>query len=801
MSDSAPPKVDSATTGAEVAAGGLNFVQQRIERDRAAGRWGGRVVTRFPPEPNGYLHIGHAKSICLNFGLAEQYGGRCHLRFDDTNPAKEEQEYIESIQEDVRWLGFDWGEHLYHASDYFERLYEYAEMLIRKGLAYVDDQTQDEIRAGRGTLTKPGTPSPYRDRTVEENLDLFRRMRAGEFEDGSKVLRAKIDMASPNMLMRDPLLYRIRHAHHVRTGDAWCIYPLYDFTHCISDAIEGITHSICTLEFENNRELYDWVLAQGDWDEPPNQIEFARLNLAYTMMSKRNLLKLVQEGVVTGWDDPRMPTISGLRRRGVRPQAIRQFADMIGVAKANSLVDIEKLEFCIRDDLNHEAPRVMAVLRPLKVTVTNWPEGKVEALEASYWPHDVPREGTREVPFTRTLYIERTDFAEDPPKGFRRLAPGREVRLRYGYFIRCDEVVRDEAGEVVELRCTYDPTTRGGNAPDGRKVKGTIHWVSATESVPCEVRLYDRLFAAERPGADGRDFHEDLNPRSLEVIEQAYVEPSLADAPPMTRVQFERNGYFVTDAVDSRPGALVFNRIVSLKDTWAKRRKRTGALAAGEQGAGTRSADADQAKAKAAGGRKRPERRTRTEARELLRAQDPALAARFDRYVEELGLSAADAEILAHEPALATLFEDALAAYDAPASVAKWTLNEVRPRLHEGDSAELRFGGAQVAEVARLVDEGRVTATAAKRVFEVMAETGDAPDAVITREGLEAVGDEAALGALVDQALADHPDEAARLRAGERKLMGVFIGHVMRATGGSADAKLVRKLLLERASG
>ena len=799
MSESLPP-TDPSTPHAGPPASGLNFVQQRVEADRAAGRWGGQVVTRFPPEPNGYLHIGHAKSICLNFGLAEQYGGRCHLRFDDTNPAKEEQEYIESIQEDVRWLGFDWGDHLYHASDYFERLYEYAEMLIHKGLAYVDDQTQEEIRTTRGSLTEPGTPSPYRDRSVDENLDLFRRMRAGEFPDGSKVLRAKIDMASPNMLMRDPLLYRIRHAHHVRTGDAWCIYPLYDFTHCISDAIEGITHSICTLEFENNRELYDWVLAQGDWEEPPNQIEFAHLNLAYTMMSKRNLLKLVQEGVVTGWDDPRMPTISGLRRRGVRPEAIRQFADMIGVAKANSLVDLDKLEFCVRDDLNHEAPRVMAVLRPLKVTVTNWPQGKVEELDASYWPHDVPREGSRKVPFSGELYIERADFAEDPPKGFRRLAPGREVRLRYGYFIRCDEVVHDEAGEVIELRCTYDPATRGGHAPTDarglkRKVQGTIHWVSATQSVPCEVRLYDRLFAAERPGADGRDFHEDLNPHALEVIERAFVEPSLAGAGPMTRVQFERHGYFVTDAKDSRPDALVFNRVVSLKDTWAKRRK----PAATPHRPDAAAAKAPKSKAPHEA-RQRPERRSRTEAREQLRAEDPALAARFDRYAETLGLPTADAEILAHEPALAALFEEALAAYDAPPSVAKWTLNEVRPRLSGDAPAALRFGGGQVGELARLVDEGRVTATAAKRVFEIVAETGDAPAEVIQREGLEAVDDAAALAALVDEALTALPDEAARLRGGEKKLTGLFIGRIMRATGGSADAKLVRKLLMERVS-
>ncbi len=553
---------------------GRDFIRAMVERDQESGKYGGRVETRFPPEPNGYLHIGHAKSCCLNFGLAKEHNGICHLRFDDTNPETEDMKYVRSIQEDVRWLGFDWGEHLYFASDYFEQLYQYAEKLIQDGNAYVDSLSEDEIREYRGTVTQAGRDSPHRMRSAKENLDLFRRMRAGEFADGTHVLRAKIDMAHPNMLMRDPILYRIRHASHYRQEDAWCIYPLYDFTHCLSDAIEDITHSLCTLEFKDNNALYEWVLDAAGFAHPrTEQTEFARLNLDYTVLSKRKLIQLVERGHVSGWDDPRMPTIAGLRRRGVTPEAIRSFCDLVGVAKTDSRVDIEKLEYCVRDDLNTRAPRVLCVFKPLKVTITNYPESKTEQLDAPYWPHDVPKDGSRTIPFSRTLYIERDDFMEDPPKKFFRLAPGREVRLRYGYFITCTDVVKDpKTGEVTELLCTYDPATRGGDAPDGRKVKGTIHWVSAAESLPCEVRLYDRLFRVPDPDEvdKGPDFTSNLNPESLVVLTGSRIEPSVANDPPGTQYQFERQGYFMSDPVDSKPGHLVYNRTVTLRDTWAK---------------------------------------------------------------------------------------------------------------------------------------------------------------------------------------------------------------------------------------
>ena len=551
-----------------------NFIRDIVREDRAAGRIEGRVHTRFPPEPNGYLHIGHAKSICLNFGLAADFDGLCNLRFDDTNPETESLEYVASIKEDVRWLGFDWDGREYYASDYYEKLYEFAEILVRKGQAYVCDLSAEDVTATRGTLTRPGTDSPFRNRTVEENLDLFRRMRAGEFPDGSKSLRAKIDMAHPNLLLRDPVMYRIRRAHHYRRGDAWCLYPTYDWAHGQSDSIEGITHSICTLEFEVHRPLYDWFLKELGVFKP-RQIEFARLNLSHTVLSKRKLLLLVKENRVDGWDDPRMPTISGLRRRGYTPAAIRRFADLIGVAKVPSIVDMPLLESCVREDLNKTSPRAMAVLRPLKIVLTNYPEDKVEMLECVNNPED-PSAGSRAVPFSRTLYIEREDFLEDPPKKFFRLSPGREVRLRYAYFITCREVVKDPAtGGVVEVRCTYDPATRGGDSPDGRSPKATLHWVSAAHAVPAEVRLYDTLFTKRDPNEleEGEDWLANLNPKSLEAVSEARLEPMLAEAAPGSRWQFERMGYFVADAKHSRPGAPVFNRTVTLRDVWTKLQK------------------------------------------------------------------------------------------------------------------------------------------------------------------------------------------------------------------------------------
>jgi len=552
-----------------IAAAPSNFIHDIIDEDMRTGKYAGRVHTRFPPEPNGYLHIGHAKSIWINYGTAEKYGGKFNLRFDDTNPTKEEQEYIDSITHDVKWLGADWEDRLFFASDYFQQLYDWAIQLIKAGKAYVDDLSADEIREYRGTLTEPGKNSPYRDRSIEENLDLFQRMKDGEFPDGSRVLRAKIDMASPNVNLRDPIMYRILHAEHPRTGDAWCIYPMYDWAHGQSDSIEGITHSICTLEFENNRPLYEWFIeALGIY--APQQIEFARLNLTYTLMSKRKLLRLVREGHVSGWDDPRMPTLSGLRRRGVTPEAIRVFCDRIGVSKANSVVDIAMLEHAIREDLNLRAQRVMAVLNPLKVVIENYPEDQVEEMDAVNNPEDASM-GTRKVPFSRVLFIERDDFMEDPPKKFFRLAPGREVRLRYAYFITCTDVVKDAAGNIVELHCTYDPATRGGDAPDGRKPKATLHWVSAAHALEVEVRLYDNLFAVPDPEnvPEGQDFTANLNPNSLEVIPAAKIEPFVAGAAPGSRYQFERQGYFCVDA-DSSADRLVFNRTVGLRDTWAK---------------------------------------------------------------------------------------------------------------------------------------------------------------------------------------------------------------------------------------
>jgi glutaminyl-tRNA synthetase len=551
------------------AAGPKDFIREIIEADLASGKHAG-IVTRFPPEPNGYLHIGHAKSICLNFGVAGEYGGRCHLRFDDTNPSTEDPEYVESIQRDVRWLGFDWGDHLHYASDYFERMYGWACELIRRGHAYVCDLSSDEIFARRGTLTQPGIPSPYRDRSAEENLDLFERMKAGEFEPGSRVLRARIDMASPVLPMRDPILYRISRVPHHRTGTRWCIYPLYDFAHCLSDALEEITHSLCTLEFVDHRPLYDWLLDQLDVPCHPRQIEFARLNLTYTVLSKRNLLRLVEGGFVSGWDDPRMPTLSGLRRRGVPPAAIRAFCESVGITRSDSTIQLARFEHAVRDELNRTSPRVMGVLRPLKVVLENWPEGEVDELACVNNPED-PEAGTRLVPFGRELWIERDDFLEDPPPKFFRLAPGREVRLRYAYFIRCREAVKDAKGEVVELRCTVDRATRGGEAPDGRRVQGTLHWVSAAHAVEAEVRLYDVLFAQEDPTdvPEGRDFTASLNPRSLEVLPRCFVEPGLAKAAPGDRFQLERIGYFCVDP-DATAGRPVLNRTVGLRDTWAK---------------------------------------------------------------------------------------------------------------------------------------------------------------------------------------------------------------------------------------
>jgi glutaminyl-tRNA synthetase len=774
-----------------------DFIRARVAADLAAGKNRGRVATRFPPEPNGYLHIGHAKSIVLNFGIAEEYGGTCNLRFDDTNPLTEEPEYVEAIENDVRWLGGDWEDREYFASDYFGRLYECAEELVRRGLAYVDDSTEAEIQAARGTVTEPGTPTPYRDRSPEENLDLLRRMRAGELPDGSCVLRAKIDLAAANMKMRDPLLYRIRHAHHYRTGDAWPIYPMYDFAHPLSDAFEGITHSLCTLEFENNREIYDWLVETLGFDDPrPRQIEFARLNISYTVLSKRRLLALVRGGHVAGWDDPRMPTLTALRRRGVTAAAIRHFCNRIGVAKANSLVDIAQLEHSVRDDLNTRAPRVLAVIDPLKVTIVNYPEGESEELDAPFWPHDVGKPGSRPLPFSRTLWIERDDFREEPPKGFHRLSPGAEVRLRYAYFIRCEEVVKDAAGNVVELRCTYDPATRGGAAPDGRKVRGTLHWVSAEHAIACEVRLYDRLFLAEDPGA-AEDWVSLLNPESLVVRERCWAEPSLAAAAAGEHYQLERLGYFFVDPVEAAAGRRVLNRTVTLRDTWAK--------IAGRNDDDVRSEDrfVDLGRG---GGKGEAAAATEGEApAPPATPRDPwaglsddarAAAARY----RDLGLPADDARVLAAEPALGRFFDEARRHHDNPRGLAAWLVNEL-PAVTGGRAvADLPFGPAEIAELVALVDGGTITGKTGKEILAEIAAGGGSPRALVEERGLTQLSDAAAVATAVSNVLGQHAAEVDRYRAGETRLLGFFVGRVMRETGGRANPTLVNELIIDRLS-
>ncbi|HSK20756.1 MAG TPA: glutamine--tRNA ligase/YqeY domain fusion protein [Longimicrobiales bacterium] len=780
----------SITTDTERTAGGRDFIRSIIVDDLESGRHDS-IVTRFPPEPNGFLHIGHAKSIVLNFGIAREFpNARCNLRFDDTNPETEDVKYVASIMEDVRWLGFEFGEALF-ASDYFEQMYAFGEHLIRNGLAYVDSSSEEEIREARGTVMEPGRPTRDRDRSPDESLELFRRMRAGEFADGAHVLRARIDLASPNMLMRDPILYRIRHAHHYRQGDEWCIYPLYDYAHPIEDALEGVTHSLCTLEFENNREIYDWIVANvprgaGDMavapDSRPRQIEFARLALDYTVMSKRKLLQLVNSGDVSGWDDPRMPTIAGLRRRGVTPESLRAFAELIGVAKANTRVDIAKLEYAIRDDLNQRAPRVMCVLRPLRVTITNWPEDHVEELDAPFWPHDVPKEGSRPVPFARELYIEQDDFAEDPPKGFFRLAPGREVRLRYGYIIRCDEVVKNDAGEVVELRCSYDPDTKGGSAGTDRNVKGTLHWVSAQHAVSCEVRLYDRLFTVADPEAGpDADFRAHLNPHSLVTIERAFVEPSVAGAEAGSRFQFERLGYFTADIVDSRPDALVFNRTVTLRDAWAK-------VAPGASGQSDGRPDRTKT------GKKPSAARRADPAPKPAGPRDPLLEGRQRRLTSEMGVPAKQAEVLTRDAEIAEFFDEAVSAGATPATVAKLLVNDM-PREARENVGALPVRGAAVGALAHMIDTSEISGSAARDVLAEMIEQGGDPAAIVERRGLRQVSDEAALRRTVEDVLRENAGKVEEYRAGKTGLLGFFVGQAMARTRGQGNPAMLKSLV------
>jgi glutaminyl-tRNA synthetase len=762
--------------------GHSDFIREVIEDDLRTGKHGGRVVTRFPPEPNGYLHIGHAKAICLNFGVAQQYGGRCILRFDDTNPLTESAEYADSIVQDVEWLGFSVGDGPLYASDYFEEMYELAEELIQAGKAYVDHLSEPEIRLYRGTLGIPGQPSPYRSRTPAENLARFRGMRAGDLPDGSCVLRAKIDMGAPNMKMRDPLLYRIRHAHHHRTGAAWPIYPMYDWAHPISDGIEGVTHSLCTLEFENNRDLYDWVIhntqvAERHGFTPPHQYEFARLNLDYTIMSKRKLLALVDEGRVSGWDDPRMPTIAGMRRRGISPQAIRGFADLVGVAKVNSTVDIEKLEYCVRDDLNWTAPRVLGVLRPLKVTITSWSADRVESLTGPLFPPDVGKPGERTIPFERHILIDRDDFCLDPPPGYQRLAPGRTVRLRYGPCITCDDVVVAE-GEVVEISCHHVADSIGRNPP-GIKISGVIHWVPASRSLPAEVRLYDRLFSERRP-VEGSS--RELNPDSVEVVSCARLEPSLALASPGSRWQLERVGYFVFDTVDWQPGAPVLNRIATLRDGWQARSQPAEAPTAPLAASAARPA-------------RRPPKKSRTEYRAEGRVRDPVLADRFATWPSTFGLAEDEVDLLTGDRATGDLFDDTVRSGAPPRAAARWIINELPRELGDRSLDETPLTGRGLADLIKAVESGDITGPAAKDVLAQMAGRGGDPGEIIAERGLAQISDETTIAGVVGQVLSAHPDKVEQYRAGKTGLMGFFVGQVVRSTHGKANPQVVQRVL------
>jgi len=762
---------------------GTDFIRKQVAADVESGRYG-RVVTRFPPEPNGYLHVGHASHIFLNFGIAEEFGGRCHLRYDDTNPEKESEEFVRSMQEDIRWLGVDWGEHLYFASDYFERMYDCAEELIRKGLAYVDSQNEAEIRESRGTLTEPGTPGPFRDRATEENLDLFRRMRAGEFPDGAHVLRAKIDLGHPNLVMRDPALYRIRHVAHYRRGMDWCIYPLYDFAHPLEDAFEGVTHSLCTMEFENNRELYDWVLDNTGFAEPrSHQYEWGGLDLENALLSKRLIKPLVAAGVVSGWDDPRLSTIAAYRRRGVPAEALRLLSEMVGVSRSRSWTEEGKIAFAIREVLNPVAPRVMAVLDPLRLVLTTYPEGASESLDVPYFPRDIPREGSRAVPFSRELFIDRADFAENPPRGFRRLTPGGMVRLKYAYVIRCDEVVRDGDGNVVELRCSHFPHSGEGAYAGAERVRGNIHWVSAPHALDAEVRVFDTLIdgAIEDGGENAEDLAARVNPDSLRVF-AAKIEPSVRDDAPDTRYQFERTGYFWRDPVDGRGDALVFNRIVDVKNAPALETPR--------------APDAPQPAAAA------PEPRADApvvdEERSAARGRDPVLAARFARYRDELGLGAALADALTGERESGDFFEAALAEYAAPEAVARWLVNDLRGLTGDRPLGALPFGGAAFGRLVAMAAEGKVSRRTGKELLARMVERGGEPAALLEELGLaDTAADESALGPVVDEVLRAWPEKVEEYRNGKKSLIGLFVGQVLRASEG-ADPKLVRTLIAAR---
>jgi glutaminyl-tRNA synthetase len=742
-----------------------DFLHSIVEKDLKSGKYK-KIVTRFPPEPNGFPHIGHAKSIAINFGIARDYGGYCNLRMDDTNPTTEDTKYVEALKDAVEWLGFEWEGDVRFTSDYFSQLYDYAIQLIKMGKAYVDSVDEEEMRRLRGTVTEAGKRSMYANRTVEENLDLFERMKNGEFKEAEHVLRAKIDMAAPNMKLRDPLMYRIRHAHHFRAGDAWAIYPMYDFAHGLSDYIEGVTHSICTLEFENNRDLYDWFIDTLGLEPPrPYQHEFARLNMNYTVMSKRKLLELVEKGIVEGWDDPRLPTIAGLRRRGYTPESILNFCESIGVAKANSVVDVAQLEFSIRDDLNPKVPRVMCVLDPLKVTIINY-EGNGEVLDASYYPEDVPKEGSRTLPFSREIYINREDFSEHPPKGYFRLTPEQPVRLKHAYIIRCEEVIKDANGNVVEIKAMYYPESKSGQDSSGIKVKSAIQWVDGNEAKEVEVRLYDRLFACEAP-----EEIDDINPDSLKVITHALIEPSVIRDKPDERYQFEREGYFYIDPVDSTDAKLVFNKIVGLKDSWAKKKKNS-------------NISKRQVKKEQIDGEVVP-----------MNEVEQAL---FKRYTKDLKLNEMLADILARDSQLSAFYEEALIAFDSPVSLANIVANDVAREYKEKDMQTLPFTAAQIAELVKMLDEKIISSKIAKQVFEEMVKSGEEPRKIVEEKGLVQISDPALISPIVDDVIAKNPENVEKFKAGNTKLLGFFVGQVLKATGGKANPQVVNKLVHKR---
>lgn len=748
-----------------------DFLRTIVEEDLMSGKYK-EVITRFPPEPNGFPHIGHAKSICINFGIARDYKGYCNLRMDDTNPTTEDTKYVEALKDAVKWLGFEWNDNVYFTSDYFHKIYDYAIQLVKMGKAYVDSLNEEEIREYRGTINEAGRRSIYAERSIEENLDLLDRMKKGEFKEGEHILRAKIDMCAANMKMRDPLLYRIRHAHHFRTGDEWCIYPMYDFAHCLSDYIEGVSHSICTLEFENNRDIYDWVLDTLNLVPPrPYQHEFARLGINYTVMSKRKLLELVNGNYVNGWDDPRLPTIAGYKRRGYTPESILNFCDQIGIAKANSMVDVSQLEFCIRDDLNTKVPRVMCVLDPLKVTIENY-EGS-EEIDASYYPHDVPKEGSRKIPFSKVIYIEREDFEENPPKDYNRLTLEQPVRLRHAYIITCKEIIKDSNGNIIEIRAEYNPTSKSGSDTSGIKVKSAIQWVDAAQAKKIEVRLYDRLYSCEAP-----DGLEDLNPNSLHVIKNALVEPAVIADKADVRFQFERQGYFYADPIDYTDEKPVFNKIVGLKDSWAKKTKVVENIAKTEV---------------------TPKQETKNlqvigEVTPMSEEQKTL----FNKYTNELNLNSEVANILARDEKLSSFYEETLSKLNSPISIANIVTNEVAKELKEKQANELKFTASQIAELIKMVDDEIISNKIAKQIFEEMTQTGVNPSKIVEAKGLVQISDPSIILPIIDEIIAKNPDNVEKFKAGNTKLLGFFVGQVLKATGGKANPQVVNELVAKK---